>query len=148
MQKAENCRGYHYPDKSMQAQRCQLALQISAKDQFFCADLNEQERQGEGQQAEPLAEREVWQERFAVICDSSHDRGHNEQSSYGSEKLSFRSGEIADEHKWAVVMQAPDCETDRCSQKPETAQHDKHLTWAAGARHLHGPLKPSLAHDR
>ena len=78
MQKAKNCRRDHDPDKSMQAKRCQLALQISAKYQFFRTDLNEQERQCEGQQAEPLAEREVLHERGAITCDDSHDRGHNE----------------------------------------------------------------------
>ena len=59
MQKAKNCRRDHDPDKPMQAKRCQLALQISAKYQFFGTDLDEQEYQGEGQQAEPLAERQV-----------------------------------------------------------------------------------------
>ena len=44
-------------------------------------------------------------------------------------------------------MQAPDRETDGSSHEHETAQYDKHLTWAAGARQLQGLLKPSLAHN-
>ena len=78
MQKAKNDRRDHDPDKSVQAQRCQLALQISAKDQLLCTDLNEQEGQGDGQQDEPLNKWEVWHEGFAVICDSSRARGYKE----------------------------------------------------------------------